>query len=207
MASVFPTGKPFSVGLTGGIGSGKSTVADMFSARGASVIDTDLIAHQVTSEHGTAMPAIRTQFGTEYVLPSGAMDRNKMRELVFSDREAKTRLENIVHPLIRTATETAAAEARGCYLMFVVPLLIESETWKQRVSRVLVIDCPEEIQILRVRKRSALDETQVRAIMATQVSRATRLAAADDVLSNDGDTSALVPQVDRLHALYASLAK
>lgn len=153
------------------------------------------------------MPAIRTQFGAEYVLPNGAMDRNKMRELVFSDREAKTRLENILHPLIRTATETAAAQAQGCYLMFVVPLLIESGTWRQRVSRVLVIDCPEEMQILRVRKRSALNETQVRAIMATQASRATRLAAADDVLTNDGDTSALVPQVDRLHALYASLAK
>lgn len=207
MSSVSPNGKPFSVGLTGGIGSGKSTVAEMFSARGATVIDTDLIAHQVTSEHGTAMPAILTQFGAEYVLPNGAMDRKKMRELVFSDREAKTRLESIVHPLIRTATETAAANAHGCYVMFVVPLLIESGTWKQRVSRVLVIDCPEELQILRVCRRNALDEAQVRAIMATQVSRATRLAAADDVLVNDGDTSSLAPQVDRLHALYASLAK
>lgn len=200
-------GNGFSVGLTGGIGSGKSTVADMFAARGASVIDTDLIAHQVTAEDGAAMPAIRAQFGDEYVLPNGAMNRRKMRELVFSDHAAKIELENIVHPLIRTATETAAAQAQGCYLMFVVPLLIESGSWRQRVSRVLVIDCPEELQILRVCKRNGLEETQVRAIMATQASRAARLAAADDVLVNDGDTSALLPQVDRLHALYLSLAK
>ena len=199
--------RPFSIGLTGGIGSGKTTVADMFAARGASVIDTDLIAHQVTSAHGAAMPAIRAQFGDEYLLPNGAMDRAKMRELVFSDPAAKIRLEEIVHPLIRVTTETAAAQAQGCYLMFVVPLLIESGTWKQRVSRVLVIDCPEEMQIARVNKRSALDEMQVRAIMSAQAPRATRLAAADDVLQNDGDTAALGPQVDRLHAYYCSLAK
>ncbi|HSY26216.1 MAG TPA: dephospho-CoA kinase, partial [Burkholderiaceae bacterium] len=185
--------KPFSVGLTGGIGSGKTTVADMFAARGASVIDTDLIAHQVTSEQGAAMSAIRAQFGDQYLLPNGAMDRAKMRELVFSDPEAKIRLEEIVHPLILVATEAAAAQAQGCYLMFVVPLLIESGTWKQRVSRVLVVDCPEEMQIARVNKRSALDEMQVRAIMSAQVPRATRLAVADDVLQNDGDTAALVP--------------
>jgi dephospho-CoA kinase len=199
--------KPFSVGLTGGIGSGKTTVADMFAARGASVIDTDLIAHQVTSEQGAAMSAIRAQFGDQYLLPNGAMDRAKMRELVFSDPEAKIRLEEIVHPLILVATEAAAAQAQGCYLMFVVPLLIESGTWKQRVSRVLVVDCPEEMQIARVNKRSALDEMQVRAIMSAQVPRATRLAVADDVLQNDGDTAALVPQVDHLHAYYCSLAK
>jgi dephospho-CoA kinase len=201
------TGQAFSIGLTGGIGSGKSTVADMFAARGAAVIDTDVIAHQITAEHGAAMTAIRTQFGAEYVLPNGAMDRKKMRELVFSDPAAKINLENIVHPLIRAATETAAVRAQGSYLMFVVPLLIESGTWKQRVSRVLVVDCPEELQILRVRKRSALDEAQVRAIMSAQVPRATRLAAADDVLLNDGEASALEPSVDHLHAMYTSLAQ
>jgi dephospho-CoA kinase len=206
MSPVFNGRTAFSVGLTGGIGSGKSTVADMFAKRGASVIDTDLIAHEVTSERGTAMDAIRAQFGADYVLPSGAMDRKKMRELVFADPRAKKSLENIVHPLIRAATEAAASQAQGRYLMFVVPLLIESGTWKQRVSRILVVDCPEELQILRVSKRSALDETQVRAIMATQVTRTVRVAAADDVLINDGNTSALGPQVDRLHALYCSLA-
>jgi dephospho-CoA kinase len=197
----------FSVGLTGGIGSGKSTVADMFAARGAAVIDTDLIAHQVTSEHGVAMAAIRAQFGDEFVMPNGAMDRSKMRELVFSDPEAKIKLERIVHPLIRSATETAAAQAQGAYLMFVVPLLVESKTWKERVSRVLVIDCPEELQVLRVQKRNGLNEEQVRAIMSSQVSRAARVAAADDILLNDRDAAALGPQVDRLHAMYASMAQ
>lgn len=196
----------FSVGLTGGIGSGKTTVADMFAARGASVIDTDLIAHQVTAPQGSAMEAIRTEFGADYVLPTGAMDRARMRELVFSDATAKIRLEAIVHPLIRAATEAQAAQAQGAYLIFVVPLLVESGSWKERVSRVLVIDCPEETQIARVQKRNALDEAQVRAIMSAQVPRATRLAAADDILVNDGDAALLGPQVDRLHALYCSLA-
>jgi dephospho-CoA kinase len=196
----------FSVGLTGGIGSGKSTVADMFAARGAALIDTDVIAHQVTAPQGAAITAIREQFGDAFVLPNGAMDRSKMRELVFSDPVAKSKLENILHPLIRTETDAAAAQAQGAYLMFVVPLLVESTTWRQRVSRVLVIDCPEDLQILRVRQRSALEEAQVRAIMSTQASRTTRLAAADDVLVNDRDTAALGPQVDHLHAMYASLA-
>jgi len=207
MSEALHIDKAFSIGLTGGIGSGKSTVADMFAARGAAVIDTDVIAHQVTAEHGSAMAAIRRQFGADYVLPNGAMDRKKMRELVFSNPEAKIKLENIVHPLIRAATEMATIHAHGSYLMFVVPLLIESGTWKQRVSRVLVVDCPEELQILRVRKRSALDEAQIRAIMSAQVPRATRLAAADDVIVNDGDTLALEPQVDQLHAMYTALAK
>jgi dephospho-CoA kinase len=201
-----PAQMKFSVGLTGGIGSGKSTVADMFAARGASLIDTDQIAHQVTSANGNAMAAIRAQFGDDFVLASGAMDRSKMRELVFADPAAKIKLENIVHPLIRTATEAAAAQAPGPYLLFVVPLLVESGSWRQRVARILVIDCPEQLQILRVQKRSGLDEAQVRAIMATQVSRATRLAAADDVLLNDGEAAELGPQVDRLHAMYTSLA-
>lgn len=197
----------FSIGLTGGIGSGKSTVADMFAARGAAIIDTDLIAHQITAPNGPAMAEIRAQFGDEYIVPSGAMDRAKMRELVFSDISAKIRLENILHPLIGAATETAAKHAQGNYLMFVVPLLIESGTWRQRVSRVLVVDCPEETQILRVSARNALDESQVRAIMSAQVPRSVRLAASDDVVINDREASALVPQVDRLHALYSALAK
>jgi dephospho-CoA kinase len=197
----------FSIGLTGGIGSGKSTVADMFAAHGATIIDTDLIAHQVTAPHGAAMEAIRAQFGDEYVLPSGAMDRRKMRELVFADPSAKIQLENILHPLIGAETEIAVARAQGCYLMFVVPLLVESGTWRQRVSRVLVVDCPEDMQIRRVSKRNGFDELQVRAIMSAQVPRSVRLAAADDVIVNDRETSALVPQVDRLHALYSTLAK
>lgn len=198
--------KPFSVGLTGGIGSGKTTVADMFAAHGAFVIDTDHIAHQLTVAGGPAIAAIRSQFGDSFLTPSGAMDRTKMREYVFADTAAKARLEAILHPLIRAETERAAAQAAGAYLLFVVPLLVESGNWKQRVSRVLVVDCPEQLQVDRVMKRSGLTDAQVRAIMATQATRAARLAAADDVVVNAGEPSTLTPQVSRLHALYTELA-
>lgn len=196
----------FSVGLTGGIGSGKTTVADLFAQRGATVIDTDQIAHHLTASGGMALPAIRAQFGANFIGPEGAMDRAKMRELVFTDPVAKQSLETILHPLIRIETERAAAQAQGTYLLFVVPLLIESSTWQQRVSRLLVIDCPEELQVARVMVRNGLTRSQVMAIMATQVPRKTRLAAADDVILNDGDAVALVPQVDRLNALYTALS-
>jgi dephospho-CoA kinase len=192
--------------LTGGIGSGKTTVANMLEARGAAVIDTDRIAHQLTAPGGAAIPEIRAQFGDAFLTSDGAMDRAKVREHVFAEPTAKARLESILHPLIRIETERAAAEARGLYLVFVVPLLVESGKWKQRASRVLVVDCPEELQVARVMSRSGLSESQVRAIMAAQVPREVRLAAADDVIVNDGDSSALAPQVERLHSLYATLA-
>jgi dephospho-CoA kinase len=197
----------FSVGLTGGIGSGKTMVADMFAARGAAIIDTDHIAHQLTAPGGIAIPAIRAQFGEAFLMADGAMNRVKMRETVFADPVAKRQLEFILHPLIRSETDRAAAQARGVYLMFVVPLLVESGTWKQRTSRVLVVDSREQLQVERVMSRSGLTEVQVRAIMATQASRETRLAAADDVIVNDGEAMALVPQIERLHALYSSLAE
>ena len=196
----------FSVGLTGGIGSGKSTVANMFAARGAAIIDTDLIAHQLSAAGGAAIPAIQAQFGADFITPDGAMDRAKMRERVFSDPTEKKRLESILHPLIRIETERAARQAQGIYTIFVVPLLIESGDWAQRVSRILVVDCPEALQIARVMARSGLVETQVRAIMQQQASRAVRLAAADDVISNEGEAATLAPQVDRLHNLYTALA-
>jgi dephospho-CoA kinase len=197
----------FSVGLTGGIGSGKTMVADMFAARGAAIIDTDHIARQLTAPGGIAIPAIRAQFGEAFLMADGAMNRVKMRETVFADPVAKRQLEFILHPLIRSETDRAAAQARGVYLMFVVPLLVESGTWKQRTSRVLVVDSREQLQVERVMSRSGLTEVQVRAIMATQASRETRLAAADDVIVNDGEAMALVPQIERLHALYSSLAE
>lgn len=197
----------FSIGLTGGIGCGKTTVAEMFAARGAVVIDTDQIAHQLTAPDGLAIPAIRAQFGAAFIASSGAMDREKMREHVFADPIAKQHLESILHPLIRIECDHAAQQTKGAYLMFVVPLLIESGTWKQRVSRLLVVDCPEQLQIARVMNRSGMSESQVRAVMLAQVSRETRLAAADDVIMNDGDAAALTPQVDRLHALYTQLSE
>jgi dephospho-CoA kinase len=197
----------FSVGLTGGIGSGKTLVADMFAARGAAVVDTDRIAHQLTAPDGIAIPLIRTQFGDDFITAAGAMDRAKMRERVFADSTAKKQLEAILHPLIRIETERAAAQAQGIYLIYVVPLLVESGSWKTRTSRILVVDSPEQLQVLRVMKRNELPETQVRAIISSQATREARLAAADDVIVNDKDIAALVPQVDRLHALYSSLAK
>jgi dephospho-CoA kinase len=192
----------FSIGLTGGIGCGKTTVADLFAARGAAVIDTDQIAHALTAPHGAAMPALLDEFGADFATPEGALDRAKMRALVFADPGARTRLEAILHPRIREATAAAALLATGPYLIFVVPLLIESGTWRERVTRVLAIDCPEEVQVARVMARNKLPESQVRAIMAAQVTRAQRQAAADDILLNDDGLDALLPQVERLHAFY-----
>jgi dephospho-CoA kinase len=192
----------FSVGLTGGIGCGKTTVADLFAVRGASVIDTDQIAHSLTAPHGAAMAPLVEEFGADYATPDGALDRAKMRALVFADPGARSRLEAILHPRIREATAAAALLATGPYVIFVVPLLIESGTWRERVTRVLAIDCPEDVQVARVMARNQLPESQVRAIMAAQVTRAQRQAAADDILLNDDGLDALLPQVERLHAFY-----
>jgi dephospho-CoA kinase len=196
---------PFAVGLTGGIGSGKSTVADMFAARGATIVDTDVIAHSMTAPQGPAMPAIVAEFGPEFADASGAMDRVRMRELVFSDAGAKARLEAILHPRIRDAALAAGAAATGAYVIYAVPLLIESGTWRARVTRVLAVDCEEQVQIARVMARNNLPEAQVRAIMAAQVSRAQRLAAADDVIVNNAGIAELEAQVERLHALYLQI--
>lgn len=199
-------GKAFSVGLTGGIGSGKTTVADMFAAHGASIIDTDQIAHSLTASHGAAMPALLAEFGAGFATPDGALDRARMRKLVFSDPGARTRLEAILHPKIRDATAAAAAIATGPYTIFVVPLLVESGTWRERVSRVLVVDCPEPRQLERVMTRNGLQEAQVRAIMAAQATREQRLAAADDVILNDDGLERLASQVERLHRSYMDYA-
>ena len=194
--------RTFAVGLTGGIGSGKSTVADLFAARGASIIDTDVIAHSLTAPGGAAMPAIVQAFGAEFADADGALDRTRMRALVFSDAKAKAALEAILHPRIRAGALAAAEAATGDYVMYAVPLLVESGTWRDRVSRVLAVDCREDVQIARVMARNNLSETQVRAIMAAQASRAERLAAADDVIDNNAGRDALAPQIDRLHAQY-----
>jgi len=198
--------RAFSVGLTGGIGCGKSTVAELFAELGASIVDTDVIAHSLTAPHGAAMPAILAEFGPDFATPDGALDRARMRTLVFADATARARLEAILHPRIRDATAAAAAIASGAYVIFAVPLLIESGTWRARVSRVLAIDCSEETQVRRVMARSGLTADAVRAIMAAQVTRAQRLAAADDVIDNDGDLAALRPQVERLHQHYLALS-
>jgi dephospho-CoA kinase len=200
------TAEKFSIGLTGGIGSGKTTVANLFAELGATVIDTDAIARQLTVSGGIAIPSIRAEFGDDFIDASGAMDRRKMREAVFAHPSQKERLESILHPLIRQEAERAASKAQTPYVIFVVPLLIESGRWWQRVSRVLVVDCPEELQISRVMERNEMTRDQVLAIMATQASRERRLDAADDVILNNGTSQDLVPEVSRLHALYLALA-
>lgn len=196
----------FSVGLTGGIGSGKTTVANLFADRGASIVDTDAIAHSLAACDGMAIPEIRVQFGASYIDADGSLNRARMRELVFSDPGARIRLEAIMHPLIRQEADRAMVQAPGDYVIFVVPLLVESPRWRKRVNRILVVDCPEELQIRRVVERNAMSESQVRAIMAAQARREDRLAAADDVIVNDDGTSKLIPQIDRLHQLYRTLA-
>jgi dephospho-CoA kinase len=201
-----PQASAFSVGLTGGIGCGKSTVADLFAARGAGIVDTDVLAHQLTAPGGAAMPALVREFGANFATPDGALDRTRMRDLVFADPGARARLEGILHPMIRAATLDAAMSVAGAYVIFVVPLLVESGTWRSRVQRVLAIDCQEATQIARVMARNGLPEAQVKAIMAAQASPADRLAAADDVIDNDGGQDALAPQVERLHQFYLTQA-
>jgi len=197
----------FIVGLTGGIGSGKTTVAELFAALGAAVVDTDLIAHEITGPRGAAMPDVEKVFGQSVVRTDGALDRAAMRRLVFSDPSAKARLESILHPMIRRESEARCRSASDSpYVLLVVPLLVESVAYRERVARILVVDCDESIQISRVASRSGLSNEEVRAIMATQASRTERLAAADDVIANDGDRERLSAQVAVLHQRYLDLA-
>ena len=192
------------VGLTGGIGSGKSLVADELARLGAHVIDTDAIAHALTAPGGQAIAPIRARFGAEFIDANGALDRARMRELVFRDAAARKALEAILHPVIGAAAEAdaAAAPATAPYLVFVIPLLIESGSWRTRVDRVLVIDCAPDTQVARVMRRSGLDESTARAIIASQAPRAARLAAADDVLVNEDTPAAARRRAARLHARY-----
>ncbi|MFM0501027.1 dephospho-CoA kinase [Paraburkholderia caffeinilytica] len=197
----------FTVGLTGGIGSGKSTVADLFAAHGVPLVDTDLIAHRITAPHGIAMPQIAAEFGDSFVAADGSLDRARMRTLVFSDDGARKRLEGITHPLIRAETEREQREAQGPYVIVVVPLLVESGSWKTRVNRVLTVDCSVETQIARVMSRNGFSREQVLAIIARQATREARLAAADDVIDNDNTPlEALRAEVAAQHRVYLSLA-
>ncbi len=196
----------FIVGLTGGIGSGKSAAATLFEALGAAVVDTDAIAHELTAPGGAAIGPIRSAFGAEVIAPNGALDRTAMRRLAFADAQAKARLEAILHPMIRAEADRRSAAARAPYVVLVVPLLVESGGYRSRMQRVVVVDCPEEVQVARVMSRSGLSAEEARAIMAAQVGREQRLAAADDVIDNGGDLAALRPQVEALHRQYLEMA-
>jgi|SRR5882757_3712144 len=196
------------IGLTGGIGSGKSTLARLLVEQGAALIDSDAIAHELTAAGGAAIAAIAEQFGEEFVEPGGALDRVKMGARVFSDSRWRRRLEQLLHPMIQSRSEQLASELApaAAYLVIDVPLLAETAQAKGRFDRILVVDCPAELQIARVLARSSRPRAEVEAIIAGQASRAQRLSIADDVVFNSLTLPALQARALRLHASYLQLA-
>lgn len=194
------------VGLTGGIGSGKSEVANFLGKLGAAIIDTDTISHQITARSGLAIPAIRQQFGEQMIAPDGSLDRHKMRTLIFDNPSSKLALENITHPLIRKITEdqaSAALQQNPPYIVFVVPLLLESGNWlgqtPKKIDYVVVVDSTEDEQLSRVQSRSNMDALSIQKIIATQAKREDRLAVADYIIKNDGSLPELEKKTAQLH--------
>lgn len=198
---------PYCVGLTGGIGSGKSAVSGLFEELGAAIVDTDEISRELTAPSGAAIAAIREQFGPGFIAGDGGLDRARMRGLVFGDAAARRRLEAILHPLIRARAHAALAGARAPYVIVVVPLLFETGAYLDLVQRVLVVDCDEQEQVRRVVARSGIGTEEARRIMAAQMARAERLRRADDVIDNSGPREALREPVARLHRKYLELAQ
>jgi len=200
---------PF-IGLTGGIGSGKTAVSDRLAQLGAGIIDTDLIAHQITALNGAAIPFIQKQFGSEFIDSSGALNRAKMRTLVFADPKARKALEAITHPLIQEETFSQAKaliEVKVPYLVFVVPLLIESGNWLSLLDYLAVVDCLEEVQIERVMHRSKLSQNEVKRILKAQASRKDRITHADMVIENQGSLNDLEAAVLSLHQKILQIQK
>jgi dephospho-CoA kinase len=196
----------FIVGVTGGIGAGKSTVAAIFAKLGAGVVDTDAISRQLTAPGGGAIAAIRDKFGEAFISEDGSLNRSAMREWVFNHPPARKQLEAILHGRIRDAVTAALDAATQPYVLLVVPLLIEVGTYRPLLSRTLVVDCPEEVQVERAAQREGMTTDSVRAIMAAQTDRKTRLRVADDVLENGDSLSVLETRVRELDALYRELA-
>jgi dephospho-CoA kinase len=197
--------RAYVVGLTGGIGSGKSAAADEFARLGASVVDADAISHELSGPGGAAVPAIKALFGDAAINRAGAMDRAKVRAMVFSDPAKRKALESLLHPMIRDESARRIESATAPYVVHVVPLLVESPGYRARVDRVLVVDAPEDVQVSRVRTRG-IAEPEIRAIIASQAPRAVRLAAADDVVDNSGSLDALRQQVGACHRKYLEIA-
>jgi dephospho-CoA kinase len=201
-------GRAKHIGLTGGIGSGKSTVAALLKKHGAHLIDADALSRATTAQGGAAMPAILQAFGAAVIAADGGLNRAAMRDRIFTDHDARRQLEAIIHPLvgaaIRNAAEAAQSAGVAC-LVYDIPLLVESHHWRQRLDSILVVDCSESTQIRRVRQRNGLSDDEVRAIIAAQATRRKRLSAADHVLCNDAITlpelEALVQQISRQFGL------
>ena len=198
--------KKFTVGLTGGIASGKSLVADQLSELGAGVVDTDVISRQQTAAGMPALAEIARELGRELISGDGTLHRARLRDLVFSDPEARKRLEAILHPRIRRAAWERAAATPGNYLVMVVPLLVETG-FSGEIDRVLVVDAPRELQLKRLRERDRSSFLQARAIIASQAGRRRRRSQADDVILNDGTREQLSRKVNELHQLYLQLAR
>ena len=198
--------QPLRIGLTGGIASGKSTVANMFASYGVPIIDTDLIAREVVQPGQPALDDIRHEFGDDIIAEDGSLDRAEMRRIVFSDEDARKRLEAITHPRIGDATRAQAAEAGGDYQIIVVPLLVTSAL-RDYVDRVLAVDCDEDTQIRRLIERDSEAEGQARRMLAAQATREERLAIADDVISNTTSIEDTQRQVDELHRSYTRLSQ
>jgi dephospho-CoA kinase len=194
------------IGLTGGIGSGKSTVAALLVEAGALLVDTDAIARELTAPQGAALPALAAEFGADILRADGALDRDRMRTQVFAEVAARRRLEAVLHPLIGAECDRRAAAAEGRPLVFDVPLLTESGHWRDRVDRVLVVDCSEDTQVRRVIARSGWDEATVRSVIAQQAPRALRRALADAIIHNDElELDELATQVAALWAHWLPL--
>ena len=193
------------IGLTGGIGCGKSTVARLFAEQNIPVIDADDISHQLVSKGQSALNQIVLEFGQSIIKEDGTLDRGKLKNLIFSDRKYKQKLEAILHPLIYQAIQSAISKLNASYCIICIPLLIETD-WTYSVDRVLVVDCPVETQIERVRNRDQLPIEKIQAILENQVSRSVRLSKADDIINNSEIETGLAEQVKKLHNLYLSLS-
>ena len=191
----------FRIGLTGGVASGKSTVAEIFADLGAPVVDTDVVAREVVAPGESGLEAVTAAFGKEILLPSGELDRRALRSIVFSDPQRRKRLESILHPLIRARTLQLIDALEAPYVIVVVPLLIETG-FAELVDRILVVDCPEAQQLERLRRRDDVSEDEAQAMIAAQATRQDRLARADDVIDNRGSLEATQAQVQALHERY-----
>jgi dephospho-CoA kinase len=194
------------VGLTGGIGCGKSSACKIFTELGIDVVDTDQISHELTQHNGAAIAAIRSQFGAEYITADGALDRAKMRKLVFTDNGCRVKLEALLHPLILETTTKRILHCNSPYVIVAVPLLLETDDYNYLINRILVVDCDEQLQIMRTMTRSHLSVEEIKAIMAAQINRTQRLIKADDIIVNNDDINCLKEQVVRMHRNYIELS-
>jgi len=194
------------IGLTGGIGSGKSTVAKLFSERGVTVIDTDQLARDVTQPGKPALQSIVDMFGSTILQTNGSLNRTALRKIIFTDENKRLWLENLLHPIILAEMKNQAEAAKSSYCIVVIPLLLETQA-NELINRILVIDTAEKEQIKRTQLRDNSTENEVKSIIATQVNRIKRLSAAHDIIENNGSLSDLIPQVDRLHGFYLALSQ